>query len=161
MLRTSVSPNIFAGGYRSNVIPSEAKATLDVRALPDEDPAKFLEQVKRVINDPAVDVRFTGQNARPAGPETKLDSEPFKALEAAALRVYNAPTLPTMSTGATDMAQLRARGVQCFGIGPATDFEDAPKGFGAHSDQERLLESELHRFVRFNWDVVYELARAR
>src|SRR5438552_18761007 len=25
MLRTSVSPNIFAGGYRSNVIPSEAK----------------------------------------------------------------------------------------------------------------------------------------
>ena len=34
MLRTSVSPNIFAGGYRSNVIPSEAKATLDVRALP-------------------------------------------------------------------------------------------------------------------------------
>ena len=48
MLRTSVSPNIFTGGYRSNVIPSEAKATLDVRALPDEDPAKFLEQVKRV-----------------------------------------------------------------------------------------------------------------
>ena len=35
MLRTSVSPNIFTGGYRSNVIPSEAKATLDVRALPD------------------------------------------------------------------------------------------------------------------------------
>jgi acetylornithine deacetylase/succinyl-diaminopimelate desuccinylase-like protein len=45
MLRTSVSPNIIAGGYRSNVIPSEAKATLDVRALPDEDPVKFLEQV--------------------------------------------------------------------------------------------------------------------
>jgi acetylornithine deacetylase/succinyl-diaminopimelate desuccinylase-like protein len=27
MLRTSVSPNIFTGGYRSNVIPSEAKAS--------------------------------------------------------------------------------------------------------------------------------------
>ena len=26
MVRTSVSPNIFTGGYRSNVIPSEAKA---------------------------------------------------------------------------------------------------------------------------------------
>jgi len=45
MLRTSVSPNIFTGGYRSNVIPSEAKATLDVRALPDENPAEFLEKV--------------------------------------------------------------------------------------------------------------------
>ncbi|HEY2152762.1 MAG TPA: M20/M25/M40 family metallo-hydrolase [Vicinamibacterales bacterium] len=161
MLRTSVSPNIFTGGYRSNVIPSEAKATLDVRALPDEDPVKFLEEVKRVINDPAVDVRFTGESIRPSGPDAKLDSEAYKALEAAGTRIYNAPTLPMMGTGATDMAQLRAKGVQCFGIGPATDFEDPPKGFGAHSDQERLLESELHRFVRFNWDVVTSLAAAR
>ena len=161
MLRTSVSPNIFTGGYRSNVIPSEAKATLDVRALPDENPAKFLEQVKRVVNDPAVEVRFTGQNERPAGPDARLDSDAYKALEAAATRVYNTVTLPTMSTGATDMAQLRAKGVQCFGIGSATDMEDGPKGFGAHSDQERLLESELHRFVRFNYDVVFNLASSR
>jgi acetylornithine deacetylase/succinyl-diaminopimelate desuccinylase-like protein len=161
MLRTSVSPNIFTGGYRSNVIPSEAKATLDVRALPDENPAKFLEEVKRVVNDPAIDVRFTGGNDRPAGPDARLDSEAYKALEAAATRVYNTTTLPTMGTGATDMAQLRAKGVQCFGIGPATDMEDGPKGFGAHSDQERLLESELHRFVRFNWDVITSLARSR
>ncbi|HMD33845.1 MAG TPA: peptidase dimerization domain-containing protein, partial [Vicinamibacterales bacterium] len=163
MLRTSVSPNIFAGGYRSNVIPSEAKATLDVRALPDEDPAKFLEQVKRVVNDPAVDVRFTGNRAseRPTNARAKLDSEAFKTIEAAVAKIYGAVTLPTMSTGATDMAQLRARGMQCFGIGPAVDMEDGPKGFGAHSDQERLLESELHRFVRLNWEIVSELARAR
>jgi acetylornithine deacetylase/succinyl-diaminopimelate desuccinylase-like protein len=161
MLRTSVSPNIFTGGYRSNVIPSEAKATLDVRMLPDEDPAKFLEQVKRVVNDPAVEVRFSNQSTRPAGPDTKLDNDVFKALDAAATKIYDAPTLPTMSTGATDMAQLRARGVQCYGIGPAIDVEDGPKGFGAHSDQERLLESELHRFVRFTWEVVNDLARAR
>jgi acetylornithine deacetylase/succinyl-diaminopimelate desuccinylase-like protein len=161
MLRTSVSPNIFSGGYRSNVIPSEAKATLDVRALPDEVPAKFLELVKRVVNDPAVDVHFTGEAERPGFPDTRLDSEPFKALETAATSVYGTVTLPMMGTGATDMAQLRAKGVQCFGIGPATDFEDGAKGFGAHSDQERLLESELHRFVRFNWEVVTELARAR
>jgi acetylornithine deacetylase/succinyl-diaminopimelate desuccinylase-like protein len=161
MLRTSVSPNIFTGGYRSNVIPSEAKATLDVRALPDENPAKFLEELKRVVNDPAVDVRFTGQNERPAGPDARLDSEAFKALEAAGTKIYAAPTLPVMSTGATDMAQLRARGVQCFGIGPATDFEDPPKGFGAHSDQERLLETELHRFVRFNWEVITAIAGAK
>src|SRR5262245_30981316 len=161
MLRTSVSPNIFTGGYRSNVIPSEAKATLDVRALPDENPAEFLEKVKQIVNDPAVEVRFANQNVRPAGPDARLDSEAFKALEAAATKVYNVPTLPTMSTGATDMAQLRAKGVQCFGIGPATDMEDPPKGFGAHSDQERLLESELHRFVRFNWEAVTALVRSK
>jgi acetylornithine deacetylase/succinyl-diaminopimelate desuccinylase-like protein len=161
MLRTSVSPNIFTGGYRSNVIPSEAKATLDVRMLPDEDQAKFLEQVKRVVNDPNVEVRFSNALTRPAGGDARLDNEAFKALEAAGTKIYNAPTLPTMSTGATDMAQLRAKGVQCYGIGPAVDVEDGPKGFGAHSDQERLLETELHRFVRFTWEVVTDLARAR
>jgi acetylornithine deacetylase/succinyl-diaminopimelate desuccinylase-like protein len=161
MLRTSVSPNIFTGGYRSNVIPSEAKATLDVRALPDEDPVKFLEQVKKIVNDPAVDVHYTNESVRPGGKDAKLDNEAYKALEDAGTRVYNVTTLPMMGTGATDMAQLRAKGVQCFGIGPATDFEDPPKGFGAHSDQERLLESEIHRFVRFNYDVVFNLARAK
>jgi hypothetical protein len=66
-----------------------------------------------------------------------------------------------MSTFATDMAQLRARGMQCYGIGPAVDLEDGPKGFGMHSDQERLLETELYRFVRFNYEVVVDLARGR
>src|SRR6202011_4380923 len=155
MLRTSVSPNIFTGGYRSNVIPSEAKATLDVRALPDEDPAKFLEQVKRIVDDPAVDVHFTGQNVRPAAAfDARLDTEVFKALEATGKRVYNTVTLPTMSTGATDMAPLRASGVQCYGIGAAIDMEDGPKGYGMHSDQERILESEVYRFIRFNYEVV-------
>ncbi|MGH9141498.1 MAG: M20/M25/M40 family metallo-hydrolase [Vicinamibacterales bacterium] len=161
MLRTSVSPNIVAGGYRSNVIPSEARATLDVRMLPDEDPARFLEQVKRVIGDPAVEARFPSQNARPAAAAARVDSEPYKAIEAANRRIYNVPTLPTMSTFATDMAQLRAKGMQCYGIGPAVDLEDGAKGFGMHSDQERLLESELYRFVRFNYEVVIDLGRGR
>ena len=56
---------------------------------------------------------------------------------------------------------VRARGVQCYGVGPAIDEEDGPKGFGAHSDQERILESELYRFVRFHYDIVEQLARKR
>ncbi len=157
MLRSSISPNIFQAGYRINVIPSEAKASLDVRLLPGEDADKFLEQLKKVINDPAVEVRFAARN-RPPTPVAKLDTEAFHALEGAVKRHYNAVTLPTMSTGATDMSYLRAKGMQCYGIGPASDSEDGPMGFGSHSDQERILESELFRFVRFNWDVVMELA---
>jgi hypothetical protein len=59
------------------------------------------------------------------------------------------------------MAPLLASGVQCYGIGAAIDIADGPKGYGMHSDQERILESELNRFVRFNYEVVVDLARAR
>jgi acetylornithine deacetylase/succinyl-diaminopimelate desuccinylase-like protein len=161
MIRTSVSPNIVQGGYRVNVIPSEAKATLDVRMLPGEDTAAFLSTIRRVIADTAITVAYAQRDVRPSTSITPLNSEAFRAIESAVTKHYQAVTLPTMSTGATDMAYLRAKGVQCYGIGPATDIEDGPKGFGAHSDQERILEAELHRFVRFQWDVVNELARAR
>jgi hypothetical protein len=58
------------------------------------------------------------------------------------------------------MAYLRARGMQCYGIGPMLDSEDGPKGFGAHSDQERILEEALYKFVRFQWEIVVSLAAA-
>ena len=159
-LRTSISPNIIKGGYRSNVIPSEAEATLDIRALPDEDMAWFFDEMKKVIDDPAIEI-VRGANSRPGSPPSRLDTEAFRALEEANQHVYSTVTLPTMLTGATDMAQLRAEGVQCYGVGPMTDSEDGPKGFGAHSDQERLLEESIHKFVRFHLDIVLNLAKAR
>lgn len=163
MLRTSVSPNIVAGGYQVNVIPSEATATLDVRALPDEDIEAFVEALRTVVDDPAVEVARNQRNTRPGAPPSRIDSEVFTAIEDAVRTAYGSrvTTLPTMSTGATDMAFLRAKGMQCYGIGPLTDSEDGPKGFGGHSDQERILESSLHTFVKFHWDVVVKVAGAR
>ena len=161
MIRTSISPNIVQGGYRVNVIPSEAKATLDVRMLPGEDTAAFITTVKNIIGDTAIAVAYAARDVRPTTAIAPLTSEAFRAVERMVTKHYQAVTLPTMSTGATDMAYLRAKGMQCYGIGPATDIEDGPKGFAAHSDQERILESELHRFVRFQWDVVNEIAGAR
>jgi acetylornithine deacetylase/succinyl-diaminopimelate desuccinylase-like protein len=161
MLRTSVTPTMIAGGYRVNVIPSEAKATVDVRQVPDEDPATFLEAVRRVVNDPAVQVGYAQRSQRPIGTAARLDTDAFAAIEAAVKKHYDAVTLPVMGTGATDMAQVRGKGTQCYGIGVASDVEDGPKGFGAHSDQERILEAELHRFVRFEWDIVEKLSFAR
>jgi acetylornithine deacetylase/succinyl-diaminopimelate desuccinylase-like protein len=166
MLRTSISPNIIQGGYRNNVIPSEAKVTLDVRMTPDENPERFLAQLKKVVNDPAVEAVFNGwpptlTGKTRNGGESRIDNEPFRIIEQAITRHYQTTTLPTMSTGATDMAFLREKGMQCYGVGPATDIEDGPKGFGAHSDQERILEAELYRFVRFHWDIVVNLAGRR
>lgn len=160
MLRSSISPTQIEGGYRINVIPSDARAMLDTRLEPTEDPEGFLEQVRSVIDDPAISVAWAPRNVRPAG-TSSLDTEAFRVIEAQVDQHYGAVTLPTMSTGATDMAYLRARGIDCYGIGPAIDVEDGPKGFGAHSDQERILEQELYRFVRFHYDVVRALAASR
>jgi acetylornithine deacetylase/succinyl-diaminopimelate desuccinylase-like protein len=160
MLRTSISPNIIQGGYRANVIPSEAQARLDVRALPDENMDALLAEMKKVISDPAVEI-VVAKGSRAPGAPSPVNNEAFMAIEQALQKHYGVVTLPSMSTGATDKAQLRAKGILSYGIGPATDVEDGPLGFGAHSDQERILESELHRFVRMHWDVVVALAQTR
>ncbi len=160
MLHTSLVPTIMTAGYRYNVIPSEAKATFDVRLLPDEDQSKFLDQVRAVIADPAIEVRWARDRYRPAGAST-LNTELYSTLEAEMKKQYGVELLPTMSTGASDKAQIRSKGVQCYGVGPAIDAEDGAKGYAAHSDQERILETELHKFVRFQFDVVMDMARAR
>jgi acetylornithine deacetylase/succinyl-diaminopimelate desuccinylase-like protein len=160
MLHTSLVPTILEGGYRYNVIPSEAKATIDVRLHPDENQEVFLDEVRKVINDPRVEVRWARDRYRPAG-ASSLTTEAFTVIQEQIKTHYATFVLPTMSTGASDMAQIRSKGIQCYGIGPAIDSEDSPKGFGAHSDQERILVSELHRFVKFQYDVVMALAGSK
>jgi acetylornithine deacetylase/succinyl-diaminopimelate desuccinylase-like protein len=160
MLRTSISPNVIQGGYRYNVIPSEAQVRLDVRALPDEDVEVLLTEMKKVIDDPAVEV-VSAPATRPKSPPAPLNTEAFRAVEQAIKKHYGVVTLPMMGTGTSDRAQLKAKGIPTYGIGPAVDVEDAVLGFGSHSDQERILEAEFHRFVRLHWDIVIALAAAR
>ncbi|MBC7928335.1 MAG: hypothetical protein H7039_22060 [Bryobacteraceae bacterium] len=53
---------------------------------------------------------------------------------------------------------MRQRGTQCYGVGSAFDIEDTTLGFGAHSDQERILEQGAQDFFKFAWHVVSEVA---
>ena len=160
MLRTSISPNIIKGGFRSNVIPGDAEATLDVRALPDEDMDAFLSTLRSVIDDPAVEVvPQWGEDARPVTPPSRLDSEMLLALERAQKRMFpKATTLPTMLTGATDSAQLRAKGVQAYGLGSLATEED---GNRIHGNDERLSISGLRQFLEFLHGVVVDVAAAK
>src|SRR5580704_10163306 len=160
MLHTSISPNIIQGGFQSNVIPSEATATLDIRALPDENMPAFYEQMRKIINDPAVEIVPNGAG-RPPGTPISITSDVYKALEASFKTVYGIPTAPLMGTGATDMSQLRPRGVQCYGIGAMRDDEDVLKGFSAHSDQERIPEESDYKHLRFYWNAVTAIAGAK
>jgi acetylornithine deacetylase/succinyl-diaminopimelate desuccinylase-like protein len=157
MLRTSVVPTILKAGIGANVIPSEAEATIDIRVLPDEDVTKFYEQMRTVIGDPAVKI-VPIVSSRPVAPPSRLDNEMYAALEQATKRVYpGALMLPSMLSGYTDMALLRAKGIQSYGIGPAMSVSDKTN-YGPHSDVERMLESSLYRLVAFTWDVVTNVA---
>jgi acetylornithine deacetylase/succinyl-diaminopimelate desuccinylase-like protein len=161
MLRTSVVPTLLKAGVGPNVIPSEAEATFDVRALPDEDIPRLFAAIGQLIADPAVKVEPITANLRPVAAASKLDSDMYRALERVATAMYpGATVLPTMSTGATDMAQLRAKGIQSYGIGPASTESDTIN-YGAHSDVERLAEPSLYSFVEFTWRAAMEVAAAK
>jgi acetylornithine deacetylase/succinyl-diaminopimelate desuccinylase-like protein len=158
VLRTSVVPTVLDGGFRKNVIPSEASAILDIRMLPDEDVAGFYAELANVIDDPRVEI-VPEDIYRPAAPPSKIDNEMFQALETVSRRMYpDATVLPIMQTGATDMAQVRAKGVQAYGIGPTRTLEEMNSKRGAHGDDERISETALLGLVQFLWYTVLEVA---
>jgi len=159
MLRTSIVPTIIKGGFRSNVIPGDAEATLDVRAVPDEDINALAQSLRKLIADPAVEVVPPPARGRPATPPSKLETEMFRALEAAQAKLFpGTVTLPLMLTGATDSAQLRAKGVQAYGLGSvAGDRERA----SVHGNDERISVEGLGKFVEFIYWAVVDVAAAK
>jgi acetylornithine deacetylase/succinyl-diaminopimelate desuccinylase-like protein len=159
MLRTSIVPTIIKGGFRSNVIPAEAEVTLDVRALPDEDIGKLAEAMRRLINDPTVEIVQPSGQGRPASTPSGLQTEMFRALERTQARLFpGAVTLPQMMTGATDSAQLRAKGVQAYGVGSVIGDRELAT---IHGNDERTSAEGLGRFVEFLYRAVIEVAAAK
>jgi acetylornithine deacetylase/succinyl-diaminopimelate desuccinylase-like protein len=160
MLRTSVVPTMLKAGVGANVIPSEAEATLDIRALPDEDIPKFYAEMASIINDPAIKI-LPLPATRPPSPPSRLDTEMYRILERVSKELYPGVTvIPQMSAGSSDKAQLRAKGQQSYGIGPAGSIEDRTN-YSSHSDVERLAEASIYPFVEFVWKAVTEVAGTR
>ena len=149
ILRTSVSPNVIQGGFRRNVIPTEAEAELDIRVVPGDDMDEVLAELARLIDDPAVEV-VPPTSWRPAGSPSPVGSDLFMALEQTQKLMYpNGVTLPSMLTGATDGARLRAVGIPTYGVGiPSGDASRA------HGNDERISVAGLRLFVEFLYRTV-------
>ncbi|MGE5323030.1 MAG: M20/M25/M40 family metallo-hydrolase [Actinomycetota bacterium] len=160
MMHTSLVPTIIKGGFQSNVIPAEAEARFDVRALPGEDMDKLKAELKALINDPQVTIVDAGDaNQRPAAPSSSIDNAGFHALEDAAGKVFpNAPVIPILQVGATDAGELRARGVQAYDIGTLGSEEDGKR---IHGSDERVDIDGLGSFVQFLYDATADLAGAK
>ena len=154
LLRVTITPTIVQGGFRDNVIPATAEASLMVRPLPDEDVPALVQRMREVIDDPAVEV-VPAWGRRPAAPPSGLSTEMFLALERVQKRLFpEAVTLPAMTTGTTDSAQLRAKGVHAYGIGTFG-------GSGAHGNDERISVEGLGTLVEFLYHAVVEIAATK
>lgn len=157
MVRTSIVPTIMNGGFRVNVIPAQAEATLDVRALPDEDMPRLKAEMARLINDPQVEiVDAAGPNPRPATPPSGLNTDAFLALQHAQEKIFpGVPTIPLMQAGATDSSELRAKSVQAYGIGTPSNADDRSR---IHGNDERVEIAGFGKFVDFLYAATLEIA---
>lgn len=157
VVRNGISPTLVAGGTRSNVIPTEATATLNVRTLPGNAIEALVERLRAVVDDPdvAMHVRSSGGDAPPSpldSPMYEAIAEEVRALEPGAI------TVPYLSTGATDSAALRRAGIACYGLLPFPLTQEEEDRM--HGHDERLGVEALGFGVRLVTGVVARVARA-
>jgi acetylornithine deacetylase/succinyl-diaminopimelate desuccinylase-like protein len=157
MLRNSVSPTILQAGVRSNVIPSEARAIVNVRLLPGELPGEFADAMLKVVNDPQI--RIDIDNTPRPSPPSETDTDFYRSIQKSARAVFpGAPVLPMMSTWATDSAELRLRNVTCYGLVP---FPLTEEEIGRmHADNERLPISSIRPGIELVYRAVEDFVRA-
>jgi acetylornithine deacetylase/succinyl-diaminopimelate desuccinylase-like protein len=158
-LRTTIAPTILQGGFRENVVPSEARATLNIRLFPGELIGPLVEKFKTLVNDP--EVRFeVAPSARGGSPSSSLDTDLYRTIEQVTAREFpDAITVPMMSTGATDSAPLRLRSVQAYGLLPFPLAKEDLRRM--HGNDERIPVASFQKGIEYLYHVVAAFAVAK
>ena len=142
LLRNTISPTVLMGSNKTNTIPPEASAELDIRLLPDQDTVAFRRDLLRVIADTGATLTPIGHMA-PAF-SAPLDTEMSRAIQRTAARLTPAgvPFATTISTGATDRPYYAGAGLICYGVDPfLVEVEEARRG--VHGTDERVSTENL------------------
>jgi acetylornithine deacetylase/succinyl-diaminopimelate desuccinylase-like protein len=152
ILRNTISLTGLHGSNKTNVIPAEASADIDIRLLPDADPQQMLMTLTRLVNDTAV--HFTPQLAPKAPLENPIETDLFRAIERAAReRDATVPVTTPMLTGATDRPVYRKLGIITYGFDPfKTDKTETQRG--VHGNDERVSVENVGFGVRYLYDVL-------
>lgn len=157
MARNTIAPTVIMGGFRNNVIPGEAWVNLNARLLPESQIKDFVEELKRAAGDPRITFEFNEEPAMPKAPISPMDSEFFRVLKAAGESVFpGAKVVAYMSTGASDSADLRAKGVSAYGMAIPITQEDER---GIHGDDERVSIAAFNKTLRFLWESVSQISK--
>jgi acetylornithine deacetylase/succinyl-diaminopimelate desuccinylase-like protein len=147
LLRNTVSITVLKGSNKTNTIPAEASAELDIRLLPDEDTLAFRQALLRVIDDPKVDVHtIDGVEPKFNAP---LGTEMFVAIERVVKEMLpGIPIATPISVGASDRPTYAQAGIVCYGLDPwLVDIEDNRRG--VHGNDERLSIDNVGFGIRF------------
>lgn len=156
MLRDTISPTMLNAGVRANVIPAEARATLNIRLLPGDTIDVLLGQLNKLINDPQIKLEVQ-QNSGLAAPTSSLENDFYNSIvKSAAQEFGGAPVLPYQSTWGTDSAQLRLHNVQAYGLVPFPLTEDDLKRM--HGNDERIPVAAFSKGVNLMVRIVYDFA---
>ena len=151
-LRNTISLTGLAGSNKTNVIPGVATADIDVRLLPDQDPAGMLKTLQGVVGDTAVHFTTLLQPKTPL--ESPIDTDLFRAIERAAHdREPTAFVTTPMETAATDRPTYRKLGITTYGFSPfrvpRTEIQR-----GMHGNDERLSVENVGYGTRFLYDIL-------
>jgi acetylornithine deacetylase/succinyl-diaminopimelate desuccinylase-like protein len=157
MLRTGVSVTLIQGGIRSNVIPSEATATFNVRLIPGENIQEVVREMSRVAGESQVTFSVSGES-RPSPPASSESTALYLALkEAAANMSPGVVVTSSMSSGGTDGAVLRAKGIPTYGILPLPLTVDDE--LRMHGDNERVPLASLGWAAEYLYRALLLVAR--
>jgi acetylornithine deacetylase/succinyl-diaminopimelate desuccinylase-like protein len=156
VLRNGISPTIVKGGIRSNVIPTDAVATLNVRTLPGQSIDGVVARLKRVVDDSLVEIAVTERGED--SPASDFHSPMFTAIRESAHALDPAlAVVPYLSTGATDSARLRSWGMQAFGLLPFPLNQDDEDRM--HGNDERIPLASLDFGTRMLYGAILRVAR--
>jgi acetylornithine deacetylase/succinyl-diaminopimelate desuccinylase-like protein len=114
VIRNTANPTMLEAGYKANVIPSKAEATIDARFLPGYED-ELLATIDELL--PAgVEREFI---VRDIAVETSFDGALVEAM-AAALRAEDegGHPIPYLMSGGTDAKSFSTLGMRCFGFSP-------------------------------------------
>ncbi|MDP1108641.1 peptidase dimerization domain-containing protein, partial [Klebsiella pneumoniae] len=86
-LRTTCVATMVNAGHAENALPQSAKATVNCRILPHDDPEDIDRQLKQVIDNEKISVRYV--NKPLASPASPLNGDLVKTVEALTHQMWN------------------------------------------------------------------------
>jgi acetylornithine deacetylase/succinyl-diaminopimelate desuccinylase-like protein len=151
LLSDTITPTQIEGGYKHNVVPGEAKASLDCRLLPDTDIGRLVAKMSRDLRKLGVSVREVSRHGGPVSAHTPL----FDAIANASRSMDEAPVVvPSLTSGMTDLRFFRARGATAYGWVPLVLDEQSLATI--HGHDERIEVTAFERAV----DLMTQVVRA-